>query len=171
MGRIPDQSIMHCWGQRSCRGQLGSICLAMPYGHQIWWQEPLTRAYCIAGVEGHVGVSWGQVGVSLLSNPLWPPKFGGKNLNQSVMHCWGLRSYRGQLGSTRGQLLRNNLWPPNLVGRIPDKTKCIAGVNGHEGVSWGQVGSICLKMPYGHQIGGKNPWPECNALLGSKVMI
>ena len=48
-------------------------------------------------------------------------KFGGKNPNQNVMHRWGLRSCRGQLGSTRGQLLSNDLWPPNLVGKIPDK--------------------------------------------------
>ena len=74
-------------------------------------------------------------------------KFGGKNPNQSIMHRWGLRSYRGQLGSTRGQLLRNDLWPPNLVGQIPDKAKCIAGVKGHEGISWGQVLKNALWPP------------------------
>ena len=24
VGRTPDQSVMHCWSRRSCRGQLGS---------------------------------------------------------------------------------------------------------------------------------------------------
>ena len=83
VGRIPDQSIMHCWDGRLCRGQLGSIRLAMSYGYQIWWEEPLTRALCIAGVKGHVGVSWGQVGVKLLSNALWPPNFVGRTTDQS----------------------------------------------------------------------------------------
>ena len=44
VGRTPDQRVMHYWGQRSCRGHWGSICFAMPYGHQIWWEEPLTKA-------------------------------------------------------------------------------------------------------------------------------
>ena len=42
----------------------GSNWLEMPYGHQIWWEESLIKPYCIAGVKGHVGVSWLQVGVS-----------------------------------------------------------------------------------------------------------
>ena len=44
-GRTPDQREMHCWGQRLCRGQLGSSWgpLAMSYGHQIWWEEPLIK--------------------------------------------------------------------------------------------------------------------------------
>ena len=45
--RIPDQSIVHCWGQRSCRVigvNRGSNCLEMPYGHQIWWEESLIKA-------------------------------------------------------------------------------------------------------------------------------
>ena len=44
VGRIPDQRVMHCWGQRSCRGRPGSNCLEMPYGHQIWWEESLTKS-------------------------------------------------------------------------------------------------------------------------------
>ena len=61
------------------------------------------RVKCIAGVEGHVWVSWGQVGVNLLGNTLWPPNLVGRNPDQSVMHCSGQRSCRGQLGSSRGQ--------------------------------------------------------------------
>ena len=44
----------------------------------------------------------------------------GRTLDQSIMHCWGQRSSRGQPGSTTGQLLRNIPWPPNFVGRTPD---------------------------------------------------
>ena len=40
IGRTPDQSVMRCWGQRSCRGQprsnRRSNCLEMLYGYQIW---------------------------------------------------------------------------------------------------------------------------------------
>ena len=89
VGKTPDQNVMHCWGQRSCRGQVGSICLAMPYDHQIWWEEPLSRVKGIAGVKGHVEVIWGQVGVNLLSNTLRPPNLLGRTRDHSVMHCWG----------------------------------------------------------------------------------
>ena len=41
-------------GQRSSGGQ---SALEMPYGNQIWSEEPLTRVKCIAGVEGHAGVN------------------------------------------------------------------------------------------------------------------
>ena len=46
-------------------------------------------------------------------------KFGRKNPDKSVMHCWGQRSCRGQLG---GKLLRNALWQPNLIGRTPEQS-------------------------------------------------
>ena len=98
----------------------GSNCLEMPYGHQI------------AGVKGHVGVSWGPVGVNLLNNALWPPNLVGRAPDKNVKHCWGQRSWRGQLGSSRCQFAK--------------------------------------QYPMATKFGGKNPWPECNALLGSKVM-
>ena len=107
----------------------------MPYGHQIWWEEPLTKAYCIAGVKGHVGVSWGQEGVNLLSNTLWPPNLVGRTPDQSVMHCWGQRSCRGQ---PEVKLLRNAVWPPNLVGRTLYQSVTHCWVRGHAGVSQGQ---------------------------------
>ena len=77
-------------------------------------------------------VSWGQVGVNLLSSALWPLNLVERTPDQSVMHCRGRRSCRGQLGSSRGQYAQ----------QCPMLTK----------------------------FGGKNPWPELNALLGSKVM-
>ena len=55
------------------------------YGHQIWWEEPLTITQCIVAIKGHVGVSWGQVGVNLLSNGLWPPNLVGRTPDWSVM--------------------------------------------------------------------------------------
>ena len=75
---------------------------------------------CIDGVKGHIGVNWGQPEVTLLRNVVWLPNLVGRTSDQSVIHCWGQRSCRGQSGSTRGQLLRNALWLPNLV-RTPDQ--------------------------------------------------
>ena len=69
----------------------GENCLEMPYGHQIWWEESLTKPQCMAGVKGHVGVSWGQVGVNLLSNALWPPNLVGRTPDHNLMHCWGTK--------------------------------------------------------------------------------
>ena len=63
----------------------------------------------IAGVKGHVGFIWGQPGVKLLRNALWPPNLVGRIPDQSVMHCWGQRSCKGQLGSSRVNLLSNAL--------------------------------------------------------------
>ena len=137
MGRAPDQSVMHCWGLRSCRGQLGSS------RGQFAWQCPMATKFggknpdqsvihCLGqrSCRGHPGstrgqialwppnlVSWGQVGVNLLGNALWPPNLVGRTPDQSVIHCLGQRSCRGHPGSTRGQIA---LWPPNLV-RIPDQ--------------------------------------------------
>ena len=99
----------------------GSNCLEMPYGHQIWWEESLTKVLCIAGVKDHVGVSWCQVGVKLRSKYPMATKFGGKNPDQNVMNHWGQRSRRGQLGQVGINLLSNVLWPSNFVGRNPDQ--------------------------------------------------
>ena len=76
----------------------------MPYGNQIWYKEPLTEIYCIDGVKGHTGVSRGQLGVKLLRNGMWAPKFEERILGQSIViagvkgHCWG------QLGSAMSQI-------------------------------------------------------------------
>ena len=108
--------------QGSSRVNQGSNCLEMPYGHQIWWEESLTKAQCIAGVKGHIRVSWGQVGVNVLSDALWPPNLVGRTPDQSVMHCW-VESHAGVIwGQPRVKLLRNALWSPNLVGRITDQS-------------------------------------------------
>ena len=91
IGRIPDQSVMDCWGQKTCRG---------------------------------------QPEVKLLRNALWLPNLVWRTPDQSAMHCWGHRLCKGQLGSTRGQ-----------------------------------IAYIC---PIFTKFGTKNPWPNCNALLGQR---
>ena len=94
----------------------------MPYDQQIWWEEPLGRVKCIAGVKGHVEVIWGQVGVNLLSNGLRPPNLVGRTPDHIVMHCWGLGRVRVSWGQVGVNLLSNALWPPHLVGRTPDQS-------------------------------------------------
>ena len=49
--------------------------LEMPYGHQIWSQEPLTRVPQIAGqhgVKGHEWIIWDQPEVKLSRCNPWP---------------------------------------------------------------------------------------------------
>ena len=41
-----------------------------------------------------------------LRNALWLPNLVRTTLDQSVVHCWGQRSCRGHLGSTRGQIAK-----------------------------------------------------------------
>ena len=80
-----------------------------------------------------------------LRNALWLPNLA-RTPDQNIVHCWGHRSCRGHLGSTRVQII-NALLPPKLVGRIPDQCIMHCWVKGHEGVSWGQVGSNALWPP------------------------
>ena len=67
-----------------------------------------------------------------LRNVLWLPNLVGRTPDRSVMHCWGQRSRRGHPGSTRGQ--------------------------------------IAQECPMATNFGEKDPWLECNALVGLKVM-
>ena len=84
------------------------------------------------------GVSWGQVGVNLLSTALWPPNLMVRIPDQSV--C--IAGVKGHVGVSWGQvgvnLLSNALWPPNLVGRTPDQSVMHCWGQGHAGVSQGQ---------------------------------
>ena len=45
-------------GQRSYSGQ---VALEMPYGHKIWYEEPLSEEQCIAEVKGHTGSTRGEI--------------------------------------------------------------------------------------------------------------
>ena len=63
VGRTPDRSVVHSWGQRSCRGQPGSIRA------QITQECPMATEFgrttpdrsVTAGVEGHVGSDGDQI--------------------------------------------------------------------------------------------------------------
>ena len=37
-----------------------STGFGMPYGHQLWSEEPLTKAYCFVGIKGHARVIRGN---------------------------------------------------------------------------------------------------------------
>ena len=106
MGNTLGQSVMHCWGQSSWRGQPGStrgqIVQECPMATKFGRKNPWPK--CIDGVEGHVGVNWGQAEVKFLRNLLWLPDLTGRIIDRSVMHCCGQRSCRSQLGSSRGQI-------------------------------------------------------------------
>ena len=70
-------------------------------------------------VKGYAGVIWGQPGVKLLSNGLWPPILVGRNPDQSIMHCLGQRSCEGQ---PEIKFFTNALWPPNLAETTPNQS-------------------------------------------------
>ena len=124
MRRTPDWS---CWDRRSHRGQPAVKML-----RNALWQPnlyPWPKCSAFMGVKGHAGV---KPEVKLRRNALKPPNLVGRTLDQSVMYCWGQRSCRGQAGSTTGQ--------------------------------------IAFKCSMATKFCRKNHWPECNALMGSKVM-
>ena len=104
-------------------------------------------------------------------NALWLPNLVGRTPDQSVMQCW----VKGHAGVSWGQpevkLLRNALWLPNLVGRTPDRSVMHCwGKRSCRGQLGSTRGQIALNCPMATKFGRKNPWPRCNALLGSKVM-
>ena len=97
--------VIYCCGSRSCKGQpgvaRGEIAKKMLRGHQIWLEESLTGVQRVAGVKSHPGHSRST-------------EVNGKehrrtsDQRQSVVHCWGQRSQRGQLGTTRCQFENDN---------------------------------------------------------------
>ena len=132
VGRIPDQSVMDCWGQKTCRGQpevkLLRNALWLP---NLVWRTP-DQSVMLCWGQRLCRVSWSQSEVKLLRNALWIPNFVGRTSDQSAMHCWGHRLCKGQLGSTRGQ------------------------------------SAYMYICPIFTKFGRKNPWPNCNALLGQR---
>ena len=89
----------------------------MPYGYQIWSEELKTKVKHIAGVKDHTGVI-PRMSISghMLRNGLWLPNLFRWTPHRSVIHCWGQRSCRSHLRSTRGQFA---LKCPSLVGGTP----------------------------------------------------
>ena len=97
--RTPDQSVMHCWGQRSCRGQPGSsrgqiaekCCMATKFGRK----NPWSKCNSLLGQRS----CRGQPEVKFFRNALWPPNLAERTPDQSVMHRW----VKGHAGVSCGQ--------------------------------------------------------------------
>ena len=62
-----------------------------------------TRFVGIFSKRPHLGSKVIQ-GLICLRNALWLSNLVRRTPDQSIVHCWGQRSCRGQLGSSRGQL-------------------------------------------------------------------
>ena len=75
--RTPDQSVMHHWGQRSCRGQPGSTrdqFTEVPYGYQIWSGEPWAKRSALLGskvMQGSPGSTRGQIAQMPNGDQMW----------------------------------------------------------------------------------------------------
>ena len=106
LGRSPDRSVMHCFGQRSFRGQLGSTWGQIAYKFSVATKfgrkNPQRVMHCWGpkSCKGQLGSIWGRI----LRNALWLPNLIEGTSHQNVMHCCCQRSCRGQLGSIRGQI-------------------------------------------------------------------
>ena len=70
------------------------------------WHGGSARAPEVCGHIFEATPPWvkGHSGVNCLTNALWLPNLMRRTPDQSVVNCWGQRSYRGQLGSSRGQI-------------------------------------------------------------------
>ena len=110
VGRISNQSIMHCWDQRSCRDQpevkLLRNALRLPNLVGRGRTPDQSGKHCWS--QGHAEVRQGQPGIKLPRNALWLPNLVGRNPDQRIMHCWNQRSCWGQPESTRGQIARKS---------------------------------------------------------------
>ena len=100
----PYWSVMHCWGQRSCRGQLGVKLL-----RNALWQPNLVDGTPDQSVECSAlllsKVMHGQLGstrVKLLRNALWLQNLVGSTPDQSVVHWWGSKVMQGSVRTNYG---------------------------------------------------------------------
>ena len=107
-----------------------------------------------------------------LKMPYGPPNVVGRITDQSEWHCWGQRSWRGQLGSSRGQFAKQCPMATKFGGKNPGpEHNGIAEVRGHTRVSQGQPEVKFLRnVLWPPNIGRNDPRPECNALMGSKIL-
>ena len=129
VGRIPDQRVMQCWGQRSCKVSWGQpeVKLLTPYGYQTVAEpepsrvgEPPTRKTKMRkkmkknwGKMREATGKWGKIEEIILSCPpggerlvtALLPNVVGRTPDHSIMHCWDQRSCRGQPVSTTGQIV------------------------------------------------------------------
>ena len=109
-----------------------------PMATKFGGKNPWPKCNALLGSKVMQGdVCQGQPGIKLLT--MTYGNLGGRNLDRSVVHWWGLISCRGQPGQPGVKLPRNALWLPDLVGRTPDrKLEHCGGQKGHVGVSQGQ---------------------------------
>ena len=126
----------------------------MPYGHQIWLHEPLTRVLQLIGIKGHAWVILGQPEVKLLMSTLWSLNSTSKTLDQGIANYLGQRSCRCHSGSTRGQFAKK-ICSDELLTSV----KCIGEVKSQNGLSWLTRGQFYLIIKQiGKQISTKlNP--------------
>ena len=116
-------------------------------------------------VRGHLGVK----GVNCHGNVLGPPNLVKRTTDLNAEQCWGPRSCRGHLGSSRGQfpwecprttkLGKKNHWP---------KHKTMLRSKVMQGSSGSSRGQFQWECPRTTKLGQKNHWPECTTTLGSE---
>ena len=108
--------------------------LRISYGHQIWYEEPLTRVEYYAGVKGHIEVMWGTRGQNYLGIPYGSHIWSEEPLTR-VEHNAVVKGHIGVIKSQpEVKLVRNTLWPPNLVRKTPDQSgRYCCGQRSHMG--------------------------------------
>ena len=155
VGRIHDQSVMHWWSQKSCRGQLGStwgqIAQECPMTAKFGRKNPSTKCSAMMGskvMQGSVGSTWGQITQEF--STCMSTKFGWKNPWPKCSAIIGAKVMQGSPGQTGVKFLRNALWLPNLVGRTLDRS--VMHCWGQRSC-WGQPGQPRVKLLR------NAPWP------------
>ena len=101
VGRTPDQRVMHCWGQRSCRGQPGIKLLR----NALWLTNLAGRSPDRSVVHWWGRRSFrGQSGVKLLRNSLCLPNMVGRTPDPPK-YLAGVKCHEGvSLGSFGSQI-------------------------------------------------------------------
>ena len=119
--RTPDQSVVHCQGHRSCRGQR-SFYIGLTYIACIRLSNLVERIIKQSVVQpllvkDHAGISWGQPKVILLKNAI---KFSWKNLC-SEPTCGAYLGSKVMQGSRRKYLLcliDYQIWSEELLSSL-----------------------------------------------------
>ena len=101
---IPTGSVHHRVDQPEVKLLWGMELMRMAHGVSIFLKWPHQRSK----VRGQIA----------FINTLWPPNLVGRIPERSVMHCLGLKSFRGQLGPTCSGMPYGN----QLVGRSLDQS-------------------------------------------------
>ena len=113
----------------------------MIHGHQIWYEEPLTRVQCIAGGQrscrGHLGSTRGQ---KCLEMPYGHQIWWEESLTKAQCIAGVKGHERVSWGQVGVNLCNNDPWPPNLVGKTHDQSVIHWWGQRSWRVSWGQVG-------------------------------